>query len=115
MVNGFLRNAAIHINGYSETVGKMLIVGESNTGPTGGQFSEGKKTAGMTTGNNDDSIDLAQGVTNQIVKNVRISSSSSNADIQIIFYDGAAPTLPSGLSLQLGFICIIQCGTHGFD
>jgi len=51
-------------------------------------FNEAKNTTGLGAGNNDDSIDLSQGTTNQFVKTVRISTNGTVGFVQIQFFDG---------------------------
>ena len=52
-------------------------------------------------GDNDGTIDLAEGTTGQIVQKVRVAMPGATGDITITFYDGAAATTPISMALYL--------------
>lgn len=85
-------------------------------------YQEGTVQTGITTGNNDFSIDLSQGTVNQIIKRVTISTPGVTGNLTIIFYDGIPATTPVSGTLYLGaqpaggFMLnkVVVSGTIGF-
>lgn len=76
----------------------------------------------ITTGNNDDSIDLAKGTVGQTINTVYISAPGASVGTTIQFYDGAPATIPITAALYLaaqpeaGFVLNLplSSGTLGY-
>lgn len=61
---------------------------------------ESKKTTSLAAGNNDDSITFALGTT-ATVRKIQVAAPGAVGDLQIRFYDAAAPTTPITGALYL--------------